>query len=343
MGSDRSSDKPIVVIAVALIAVMLMGQVVLSTSSSSDYFFSVSVDGDDATYTISSKVPKEYALAVNDLGTYSVVDSVTIYYDVSRPCIAQSSTVAVGSMPLSQESYKDYLVTLLKSQGIEDIRFIDAAGLREHMIQPADPSDALVVLSGVLPDTVYTGAFSDPVFSWLADGGRLYWIGSEIGSCYSTSGGGVVPVSSNQKLFFGVDCINPHAESKVLDEVEGDVYRSALSLINNDVRYGLDTDAITDRPTLSMGYTDGVYDSVSLVQYGEGMVCVFGGDYSVDQIRDVSKVIASSISPVTVSVDVVYGDVNGTVAGTFTFTGGNMSAYVCLGGIWSVYGKAVGL
>lgn len=343
MGANRSSDKPIIAIAVALIAVLLIGQAVLTTSSSSDYSFSVSVDGDDATYTISSKVPKEYVLTVNDLGTYSVVDSVTIYYDVSRPCIAQSSTVSVGSMPLSQESYKDYLVTLLKSQGIGDIRLVDATGLKTYMNQPADPSDALVVLSGVLPDTVYTGVSSDPVFSWLADGGRLYWIGSEIGSCYSTSGGEVVPVSGNQQLFFGVDCINPDEESKVLDEVGGDVYRSALSLINNDVKFGLDADAITDRPVLSVGYTDGVYDSVSLVQYGQGMVCVFGGDYSVDQIRDVSKIIASSLSPVTVSVEVISGDVNGTVTGTFAFTGGNVSAYVCLGGPWSVYGKAVGL
>ena len=345
---EKLSDRPAVVIAAVLIAVILVGEVIVYTSDSSDFSADASLENDTLTYSISADGSKQYSVIINENGSYSGIEHLLLYYDTTYPTNYADVDVSIGAHVLDQEYYLKQVVNLLESRGFHDIEYVDADQLSERLandvLNGTSGKTGILVISGALPDTVYTGKESDIVFDWLSDGGSFYWLGNLLGSCYATEDG-LHEVPNYQSLFFGAECLNTGTADAAFDEVDGNGYTHALSLKNNSVKYAVNPDLVQGRDCLAIGFTEDGYASIAMVEFGSGMICVLGGDYSTYQYNDLVQIITSDLGPQSRIVAMESGTVtNGNVTGTIDrISGSNLSAFIYLGGYYPVYSKLIWL
>ena len=234
----------------------------------------------------------------------------------------------------------DQLILELDNMGV-DARIVDADGLGDLIgdaVDGAACNQAVIVLSGALPDTVYTGHDSDPILRWLSLGGRLYWAGNLLGAYYSVPGGVVEVEGDYQTMFLGAQCLNTGDTEKGNVEIDNG-FLEALSLAGNGTLYGADPSLLEN--SLAVGYTDGTYASIVLASHGEGMVCILGGTYSDDQRSDLVQVLASGLCHES---RILFSEKGSVTRGTVTVsTGeldrdGNVCVYAYLGGYYPVFG-----
>lgn len=347
MSNDKRTDLRLAVIAIAIIAVLVAGEIVVYTSDYTDYSASASIDGDLVSYEISATGSKEYSVVVSDNGSHRQTERLYIYQDDSYKTDYSDVLVAVGARELDQAYYIEQLGPTLRYRGIHDIEILDADALRERLISDAESGQSstagLVMLSGAFPSTVYTGSADDPVMKWISSGGSLFWIGNLIGACYATHDA-LVPVEGYQELFFGAECLNTSG-GKAYSEVDSNGYCSALSLKNNQLAYAVDCSRVTGRTALPVGFASDGYSSAALISYGSGMVCVIAGDYSNMQREDLAQIISSGIGPESMIIGRAFGIASGTASGSFHVdaAAGHVSAFIYLGGYYPVYCKAIAL
>ncbi|MCL1811105.1 MAG: hypothetical protein FWG41_02635, partial [Methanomassiliicoccaceae archaeon] len=286
-----------------------------------------------------------------------------IFYDKEYASCYEAEEGPIGSKPLDQRTYVEMLAAALASSSGTPVRILSADELREAMdddVAAGDVQKGLVVISGALPDTIYAGSGTDPIFDWLGGGGRLYWLGNILGKYYSTVSE-IVDVSAAlpnyQELFFGVECLNTDTAGNgfVSNDFTGgptDSLRYDLSLKNNRIKYGVNTAVLGAGHVnyRAVGYSDdnNEYASIVLAEYagGKGMVCVLAGDYSRNQRSDLVQVLSSGIDHSTEILGTVSGSVRyGTHTGMMDIgpPEPNMTAYIYLGGYFPVYGRLFSL
>ena len=344
----RSNTLFTVIFATVIVAV-LIGEIYVYTLDQGRYSSDVRIsdDGLGVEYSVTSAGSEQYSVLVLDNGDFERVESYYIYYDADYGSKLEKVQVPVGAKELTQEYYISQLVKTLNNRGVNDIRILNAAELKEAMEADISSSETsvkgLVVLSGALPDTVYKGGSGDLIFNWIGGGGSLYWAGNVLGAYYSTSGGGIENVTGYEGLFHYGRSFSDSTDTELSDIGNG--YRYSLSLMNNRIRYGMDPSGLTDG-RLAVGYAKDGYCSTVLYKFGDGMICVLAGDYSSNQRHDLAQLIASGICYGTVTVGSASGNVKrGTVSGTVDIgfvSGNNYTAYVYCGGYYTVYGKTTG-
>lgn len=320
-------------ISFVVIAVILIGDAVATLYGHSDYSAEVAMGDDSVDVIVSVEGTELYSLLVSENGDYTGVTTLYVYLDGSRPSPVPYRT---------QARYLEDLETMLATRGITDVVYVDAERLGDALIGSTMVGGCvgkgLVVVSGALPDTVYTGKSVDPIFQWMSAGGTLYWAGGLIGERYATEDR-LVSVVGYERLFFGSPCLN-RDDASVADDK--DDYTEMLSLASDDLSYAVDVDGIRDgRKALGIGYSGDGYTSVSLVQFGRGMVCVLAGECDRDQRCDMAQVIASGIGPATVVVGYETVSVTGYEERTVSLqpSGGNLTAYVYIGEGEVLYGS----
>jgi len=348
------SDAVFTVIFVLVVATVLIGEAYVYTQDAGRYSSDVRVNGDGVLeYSMTSKGSEQYSVVVSDNGSFEKIEKYYIYYDTDYGSKVEKVQVPVGARELNQEYHISQLVKLLNNRGICDIDVPNAADLKEKMeLDVTDgkcSSRGLIVLSGALPDTIYTGLAGDPIFKWIGAGGSLYWAGNLLGKYYATADGKTTEVTNDYEFaFFGRSgCLNTGDEDHELQDIVSNDYRHSLSLMNNRVRYGVDVSIFAAGDALAVGYTDGRYGSAVTVKHGAGMICVLAGDYSNAQRHDLAQLIASGIYYDSKEIGHVAGNIKrGTVTGTMegvSFASGiNYTAYVYYGGYYTVYGKMTG-
>ena len=341
---DRS-ELPLVMVAVAILAVLVAGELIVVTSDGSQYSASAAFDGSHLEYEVSAKGSKVYTVVVSDNGGYGDLGRLFIYYDPSYEEDLQEAVVAVGARSLDQEYQLKQIEAALKYRGVTVDGWLDAEGLGRTMDEgfPSDRPDGVIVVSGSLPSTVYSGHSDDKVIGWLEEGGRLFWAGARLGETYSTTER-IVAVPGGQSLFLGAECLNPTGVSSALSEVAGGS-KEILSLTNNEVLYAVNPSLLSEgRRSTVMGFTDGTYCSIASVSVGKGAVCIYGGDLSNNQRNDIAQTIAMGIVPGTTVVAYDEGTVTrGTVEGSIEVSGTGFRVYIYLGGYYPVYGTSVTL
>ena len=327
-------------IAVAIIAVIIVGEVYIYSFNSDDkYAIDTSISGSGMSYSIYSGNSNQFDIVITDNGDFAPSSEFYIYYDETYASNLSEVVQPIGSTKLDQGYYLSQLVLQLKNRGVATTT-LNAGELKERLdgdIGSSDCGKGLIVLSGALPDTVYSGNDTDTIMKWITAGGRLYWVGNLIGSCYSTTNGIISVETDYQQLFFGVsDCLNTKGNDKAYDDDNSNQYRNALSLSSNALKYALDTSSIPD--SITLGYTDGKYSSISAVRHGNGMICIVAGDYSNDQRSDLAQVISSNICYQSELIDHRSGTVTrGSVNGVIDIPSiDHVSVYIYLGGYYLV-------
>ena len=335
----KRSDLGLIVLACAVCAIILVGEF---TAYGNVYHYDASAN-EDGTYSVYDSGSHNYTATVSDNGTFVAPTELLIYYDESYGCVVHEVWVEVGARALTQDYYLSQLVNNLNYYLVTAVKYVNAQELAQELAG-SGTGKGLVVISGALPETVYKGESSDLIFTWIHSGGSLYWAGETIGKYCGLSDGTVKAVKGDyQSLFLGEsDCLNNATEDgRAYSEITDNRYSQTLSLKNNNVLYGVKN---TVAGTLAIGYTQDGYASVSLTKNADGMVCVFGGNYSNNQRMDMATVIASGICYCSQELDCNTGNVTrGTVTGSFTdipSVHGNLSVFIYLGGDFSVYGKS---
>ena len=197
-------DIKLTVIAIAVITVILAGEVYIYMFNTDDtYHITTSASENGISYSIYSGTSNHYDVVITDNGDYISPSEYYIYYDETRPSNLKEVQQPIGSAKLEQGYYISQLRYQLSNRGV-DTEILDANELKERLqndIAVNVCNKALIVVSGVLPDTVYSGNETDEIMEWIDAGGRLYWVGNTIGSSYSTSEG-ITEVDSDYQLLF---------------------------------------------------------------------------------------------------------------------------------------------
>ncbi len=346
---DKRTDRALIVIAVAVIAVVLAGEAIVYTSDYTSYSADASIGSDgDIHYSVSASGSKTYTAVSLDNGSHDVAEKIYIYYDGSYKSCYEDVYVAIGARELDQKYYVEQLAPTLRYRNISDVTVLNADELADRLKAESDAGNVgtgLICLSGAFPDTIYTGDASDLIFKWMSAGGSLYWAGNMIGK-YSASQTELKEVEGYQKLFFSADgCLYDGEECVAYDEVPSNGFTKTLSLMNNNVRYSVDCGKLPEtQKSLQIGFQKDGFASISLVSYGKGMICIMAGDYSNNQRYDHAQTICSGLEPESRIVDSETGTVaRGSTGGTLAAEGSNPYAFIYLGGYYPVYCKAVDL
>jgi hypothetical protein len=336
--------KVIVLIAIVLCTVIAVGEIEVYTNGEG-YDSSVDLSGNGISYSVTSPRSNVYDFIAMDNGALDPIKRLYIYGDRDYTPDPVQATADVGAGSIIEEDYTSQLTKVLRNRGFNAFESVNAAELRSSMENDIDDGDlpkGLLVVSGNLPNTVYTGSTEDLVFSWLNAGGRLFWVGNPIGSSYATADG-TVSVKGYQELFFGKECLNIGGTSSAYSEADNE-FGKRLSLLNNKVDYAVNTGLLEN--ALGIGYEQDGYSSIALIKFGEGTICVVGGDYSSNQRSDLAHVIASGINWNSEILGTDDGSVRrSTVHSSVDIpeTHGNISVYIHVGGDFTVYGRAFSL
>ncbi len=250
-----------------------------------------------------------------------------------------SGMVADGMGPLAFDwGYAAEQITqMLRFRGFTSVETVDRAGLEEAIAETADDpgNTGILSVSFALPSSVYSGNADDPLLSWVRDGGRLYWLGSEAGRFHS-DGDAIYLVEGNRELLFGSDDAIDASSKDISSYITGDViengFTDALSLKGSTTLFGLSKG-------LQLGYVREGYSTIAAAPFGSGCITVFAGGPDLEQFDDIGQTIAAGIGCDSSVLDCAEGKVTrGTAHGSMDFDG-ECHLYVYMGGTYTDWGR----
>lgn len=241
-----------------------------------------------------------------------VPDRIYLYYDAGYKSDFNNA--------YEQKEFLDVLASLLERRGIST-SFANAAELVGVM---SNPNNAVMFVSGALPDTVYDGTLSSPFVTWMNAGGTVYWSGPEIGR-YISTGSNITDLVTG---FFAGD-VCPDDKDKMYAYTESEMFRYTQARYD-DCAYGLKADLANSKP-LSYISKDG-YSSISVAKLFNGNITVFGGNVALTE--NVSQVLTDrtvcadlltcGLTYQSQGLERISGSINGRVSAT---TAVDVSAY----------------
>lgn len=340
---DLKHDRALIAISVIVLVVLIVGEVYIYTfNANSIYGISTTPEDDGVSYTITSGISSTYEIVITDNGDFESPTEFYVYYDGNYKSNLDDVFQPIGAKKLTQDYYVSQLIYQLENRGITAVTKVNADELKEALngdISSSDCKKGLIVVSGALPDTVYTGKTGDLILNWVDNGGSLYWAGNLIGACYATEDE-LVSVDGYQDLFFGCECLNTGDTDKAFSDIDSNNYRYALSLMNNSVKFGVDADAVPS--CTAVGYTEDGYSSIAFVKHGNGMICVLAGDYSNNQRADLAQIVSAGLCYNSTMIYDKSGSVTrSTISGVadISIPDKYYSVYVYLGGYYLEYAR----
>ena len=332
--------KWIPIVAVVFVALIFIGEALTYTSGVYSYDSSAERNGTSVDYSISSSGTNDYSAVLFDNDGFKRLDRLAIYIDEGyRTNLSKASSLS-PVIDMDTNYYAEQIERALKLRSFENVTICDRQGLINYMNETdADPRGCGILSpSYALPGEIYTGNSSDPLMDWLNRGGSLYWVGSIPGSFYYNNGELTI-VEGNQSLFFGSDCVN--TDSKLYpDGVEND-FTKALGMIGFDLYLGVDTSRLPDgKDFRAIGCKNGSVFGETLLKYGDGMIVQSAGPFTIEQVEDLTQMMASGLCFKSTIVGCYDGKVTrGTVTGSFDSAGGDV-IYLYIGKAYTVYGRA---
>lgn len=336
MGIDPRTRNALAVIAV-FVAVMMIGQAMIYVASPYHCDMTAERDGSSVDVTVDTNYSLGYT--INSLRTDSMRDvtSYAVYCDDSYP-VKGDRAVILDAIKRLRLCFSNDNCTLST---------IDATGLQDLMSH-RDTTTAVLFMTGTLPEEIYDGRASSPIFEWLADGGVMYWLHEKLGATYVERNGRIVDVEDPDGLFFGnSDVINPSGGQVFTKNLVDGSLTDKLGIYYGETTNGVDCSLLAS-PYLALDYNDGTYSAVTLVRYigGDGVIGVFGGNLKYEAVptsamASVAQTIVSKLSYDTILVDHTTASGSGTV--TLDCGGGFSYVFMFVDRVNAVWAKALPL
>lgn len=289
------NKKSIYIVALVIVGLMVIGQVMIyGINPYNTQVNSWSVN-EDIKYEITSNTSLRYNALLIDTGM-SIPDELIIYDDpdhvpytsYTEPYMRNITNLTCSELSIRNVSHETMDAEKLKIKMEEDIGFGKA-------------SSRLLVLTGILPDTIYQGDSEDIIFKWLEIGGVLYWTGGGLGHSISSSSGIERAGDGYGANFLGIPDEDIKTDNRrihgiVKDKATDYDIGKGLSVMYNESTFGINTRNLTDY--ISIGFTSEGYDSLVLTKFhgGDGMIVMFGGKLLSGWISPISQVIASKLT-----------------------------------------------
>ena len=310
-----------------LFAAVFVGQTLTYFAVPNRYDASAELSGSEAVYNVSTNSAVTYTVLSYD--NAKEVNRLFVYYD--------EGYASYGVTHEGQNRFIGQTIAELAVRGFTNAVIVNAAELSDAL-DGFKEGDAVLITSGVLPDTVYSDTNSK-MFDWVDNGGNLYWIGYAIGAMYA-DGTVLAEVPLYQENIFGIgDCI-------LMDQIRSaersaDPLSSGLMLNNNSLEFSLNVAAIgTGLKAKSLGFEHGGYSSVSLVERGDGWICVIGGSLGSAERVSVSQLISSGVTASSEFIGTANGSiVRGTATGTIEAAGSDIGVHIRMGEPNIVYAR----
>jgi len=334
-------DK-LVLLAVVLCAVVLVGELTAYGPNTHSYSSDCSVENGVADVAVSSSGSDIYSIIYMDNGAYSPPVQLYILLDERYDENFNEASETANLKKFDQRYAADQVRISLGIRGIEGIVVCNEVQLLSMMTDDIGSNipKGLLVMTYALPEGIYSGSENDLLFKWIAEGNSLYWMNSPIGAFYR-NGNELIPVDNGQILFFGKECVNTNGTDLALYADDNASLTKALALKWNRTINGLNVSEIEG--AVSMGFRQDGFSSVSMVPFGNGMICVLGGMYDRNQCDDISQIISSGISCYSDVLAIDEGTVTrGTANTNFAVPEGtkNLHVFVSIGGYYTVYGRS---
>ena len=324
------------VLAVSLIAVIAIGEVYAYGYNTSDFDAKCVWNDGALTYDVYSSGADVYDAVLLE-GNRALQDAF-VYVDETNPVFNTALGSEAGPIIVDSMDYAEQIRIYASVHGFNSV-FIGGSEELVNYISNTSSSPhghAIIMVSQALPSSVYTGQLSDPILTWMMDGGAIYWMASEVGSYYH-DGMGLHEVHDGQVLFLGSECQNITTYDGHTEDV-GNGFRESLSLKTSSPLFGIHTSKTNS--CLAAGYiTDGI-SSITFIGRGAGTICVISGAANIDQYDDIGQLLASGIDHDTRIVEHVDGRVErGHVTGTISVNSDDQSLFIYIGGIYTMYGR----
>lgn len=254
-----------------------------------------------------------------------------------------------------EDSYLDYWIDKMGSEfrvyGFSDHTVINAEGLRDMMAgsiaNGSASRTAILVLTGVLPDTVY-GDEPSLFEAWLEDGGAVYWSGAPMGMFVGhpeSENPSIEVVTEDPGLrFFGISgsIRTQEAPDQAIEPSSDRYLGEALGIYYDNCNYGVSSD-VPD--SLFIGCEKDGYNSVSLSRYseGSGQICIFGGAFPPNNMQNVhANMLRLFFSGLYYDSVVIFLEDSFKDAGTKSVNldvGGGETVFVMYGSLMGTYGR----
>jgi len=331
------NDKWLMTLVVAVVAFILVGQVVAYGVNPYNYNADAEISDGEIIFSLSSP-SSEFSVLAYDDGGFETVAELYVFIDAGYSSRGSFSEQTVFLGQVKRE---------LEIRGFPAPIEVDAVELEALMSGPGS-GKGILMLSGAFPDTVYTGNADDPVFTWLENMGSIFWMNGKIGRLVSHADGTTTAPEGTDTLFFGreealrTSTDSPTGTERGRDRAIGEMLCVNLGVRAGDVTNGLNR--YIGGKTLSIGFSDGDgYGSITLTDRGEGkgMIVVFGGGLNGDTRVAVAQVVSSGISYNIDTDNIEYrtGVVKGTYEGTIGPAEDLTDVYIFFGKVNTVYGK----
>jgi hypothetical protein len=324
------------IVTVLIFSMVLIGQALTYYAVPYKYDAAALITDDGVDYEVSSNSSVSYRILAYD--DARPVGKLYIYYD--------ENYAVHGTTHKEQRAIISSMIAELKIRGVTDTELVNAAELYEKISIYKD-GDAALIMSGALPVNVYDGDTNLKIFDWVNAGGSLYWMGDAIGAKYADGKTLTdAPADHQQKIFgvaAGVDCIL--TEYQPLVKWSGNELSEALALTYAGVVYGMNVTALG---ALSLGfeYVSGsgdVYGSVSMVESGDGMICVVGRFDSSSALTSMAQLIATGVSPSSELIGSASGSFirGGSATGTLSWDASktDVAVQIRMGEPFTVYAR----
>ena len=332
-------SKRMIAVVILFVVIVLAGQFIIYAGPHHSISSSVVRDGTDAHYEFDTDLDIAYQVISMDNSSNTTVRYVAFY---------DENYASIYYRPDVKESI-DWLVKCMDKNSLR-LELIDLEELN-RIVLSCDTTTAVVFATGILPDSIYTGLSSDPIFKWLKEGGMMYWLGSQLGAEYFDEYLQKYSVMDSDTLFYGAsDVTRKHQfdEGSIYnnDLIEGS-FSAQTRQYYNECTFGLDISKLsTDFMNLDYNYQG--YYSVVFLKYhsGIGTLVVFGGDLKKYAIgADVAMTVAQTLACRTTYdsriIDYVSGDNAKGVSGTVKCDIGPTDVFMFVSTGDLVYGKNV--
>lgn len=329
------APKMIIVITLALVVVMLIGQWYAYVSPP-QHNSHVELNGNEISYSVDSEGVREYKAVLFDNADYVPMEKVYLYYDEEYASnVDENTSPPIGSPSYTQSYFIEQMEHFLPYRGMDQIERVDAerskALMEEQIASGTCRGKGILLASGSIPDILFSGDSGDLLPTWVDNGGTLYWVGNEIGR-YVSNGDEMIEINGTVALTGVADAT--FSDSNLTKDQS--ILREELSLLVFDTEYAIDGTGVEH-----FGFFDGSYSTVSCIGKGFGQICIVSGKFCMNLNKDLSNVICSGLSYKTSLIGYDAQEFTDHAEGRMTVpaTHGKLSFYIYIGSYHSIYGE----